>query len=164
MNQPDPLAQLRDIHLPEPISAWPPGPAWWLLGSLLLLALIAMLWWSLRLHRANAHRRQAQRELEAAMTRWQADADAGAYARTASDILKRVALQNYPQTEVAGLSGQHWSAFLDRCWRRPPAQTFTDTDFAELGYRDNSENSDGDDIANIHRLGLAWLQQQRGRP
>ena len=27
---PDPLSELRDIHLPDPVSWWPPAPGWWI--------------------------------------------------------------------------------------------------------------------------------------
>ena len=64
MNEPDPLAQLRDIHLPEAISFWPPAPGWWLLAlvSIIFLALIALLW--LRRKRARIYRQEALQELD----------------------------------------------------------------------------------------------------
>ena len=37
----NPLDQLRDIHLPEPISWWPLAPGWWLL---IIIALALMVW------------------------------------------------------------------------------------------------------------------------
>ena len=46
MQEQDPLAQLRDIHLPEAISVWPPAPGWWVLfiGIIALLATLAYYW------------------------------------------------------------------------------------------------------------------------
>ncbi len=38
----DPLAQLRDIHLPDPISWWPPAPGWWVLAVVVLALLFFM--------------------------------------------------------------------------------------------------------------------------
>ena len=40
--QPDPLAELRDIHLPGPIEVWPPALGWWLVAILLSCALLAL--------------------------------------------------------------------------------------------------------------------------
>ena len=43
MNQ-DPLAALRDVHLPPAVSWWPPAPGW---GGILfiILVLLALLFW-----------------------------------------------------------------------------------------------------------------------
>ena len=56
------LSQLRDIHLPPPVSWWPLAPGWWLLlGTLLLLTAIAF--WLWRRRRRSNWRREALREL-----------------------------------------------------------------------------------------------------
>jgi len=49
---------LRDIHLPAPLSWWPPAPGWWLL--LTLLVAIALLGgYLLHRYRRNALQRAA---------------------------------------------------------------------------------------------------------
>ena len=64
MNEPGPLAQLRDIHLPEAISFWPPAPGWWLLAlfAIVCSALITLLW--LRRKRTRIYRQEALKELD----------------------------------------------------------------------------------------------------
>ena len=69
MNGADPLAQLRDIHLPQAVDWWPLAPGWWLLLALLLGALGALAVWLTRRHRANLYRRQALAELAQLQTR-----------------------------------------------------------------------------------------------
>jgi len=59
----DPLAQLRDIHLPDPILWWPLAPGWWVL---IILCLGTFIWLAIKAvqrHQANLYRRQAQQKL-----------------------------------------------------------------------------------------------------
>ena len=67
--QADPLAQLRDIQLPEPISWWPLALGWWVL---IVLAAGILGWAALlliRRYRANLYRRQAIHKLAQINTR-----------------------------------------------------------------------------------------------
>ena len=36
------LAQLADIHLPEPVSYWPPAIGWWILAAIFLVLLVIL--------------------------------------------------------------------------------------------------------------------------
>jgi len=105
--QPD-LSQLRDIHLPAPVSWWPPAPGWWLLLAL-LLTLLLFGYWLLRRRRQNAWRREALAQLQ--QLRGSNEATTAAQL---SVLLRRVAISRYPQAEVASLTGEAWLAFLDK--------------------------------------------------
>lgn len=108
MQEQDPLAQLRDIHLPEAISAWPPAPGWWVLfiGIIALLAALAYYW---RNHiQCNRYRKHALQQL--ATLEQQNPAD---YLQQINRLLKQTALAAKPTINIAGLSGQQWLAFLD---------------------------------------------------
>jgi hypothetical protein len=161
MTPADPLAQLRDIHLPDPISAWPPGPGWWLLAVLLACTLIAAFTWWLRRHRANAWRRQARSALNVAYRQYRLSEDEIAYLQEMNEILKRAALQQFPREEVARLSGSNWEAFLDAQWRKVPDTAFTRLEFADCAYR---PGPGGVDIEALHRLGRRWVKQLRVAP
>lgn len=113
MAAPDPLADLRGYHLPDPVSWWPPAPGWWLLALLGLSLLVLLAGWLVRRHRRGAAARAAQAELTALRAALAQDGDAAACARGLSRLLRRFALVRFPRRAVAGLSGEEWLAFLD---------------------------------------------------
>jgi hypothetical protein len=123
----DPLAQLRDIHLPPWPAVWPPAPGWWVLALLIVgfgATFIGLA------YRYYYRRRRRQRAIIAALHLARdnyAVQDAPRFAAEVSMLLRRVALTRFPQRQIAGLSGTAWLDFLDRTgggggFRRGPGQ------------------------------------------
>ncbi len=122
----DPLAGLHDIHLPDPVSWWPPAPGWWLLLALILLVMAALYWWLKQRRRKQAGPsqfsrqamlRQAVEELERLQGLAAAGADTGMLAAELSALLRRVAIGLNPDdARIAGLSGDSWLGWLDAQW------------------------------------------------
>ncbi len=108
--QSDPLAGLRDIHLPPPPGWWPPAPGWWVLAVLLALALGWIGW---RAFRAWHRRRRLRRVLVRLDALARSAPDDCALVTGVAELLRRVALGRYPREQVAGLSGEAWLRFLD---------------------------------------------------
>ena len=110
MSQPTvPPLPLRDIHLPEPISWWPPAPGWWLLaGVLLLLGLLGGRWL-----RGRRQRRLTTAALEHIASLERRDMSDRELAEALSTLIRRVALAHFPRDRVAGLCGEAWLHFLD---------------------------------------------------
>ena len=109
----DPLAGLREYHMPEAVSWWPPAPGWWLLLALLLLVALAVAWWLLRLRRCRAAARQAALELRGLQAALSEQGDTAAFTRGLSRLLRRYALAAFPGESAAALTGEDWLAFLD---------------------------------------------------
>lgn len=113
------LSQLRDIHLPPPISWWPPAPGWWLLAAFILIALIAAIFWLIHYRRKNRYRRLALQQLRALRARWQTQPDSAQLVEAINQLLKQTALAAYPRQRVAALSGADWLLFLDSSLKQP---------------------------------------------
>ncbi|RLP52789.1 MAG: DUF4381 domain-containing protein [Ketobacter sp.] len=113
MEQQDPLAQLKDIHLPESIGIWPPAIGWWLLAIILLALVIGGLIWLLKRHQATAYKRVAQAQLQEIESRFQKDKDYRQLLSDLSVLLKRTCITRYGRARVAGLTGKEWLKFLD---------------------------------------------------
>lgn len=116
------LAQLADIHLPEPVSLWPPAPGWWILA---ILVLVLALWASRKgfaASRRSKIKAQALAELERCYSNYANDLGNDSsndsnrlmlrYVNEANSVLKRVALVHFPGTAVAGLGGPEWVDFI----------------------------------------------------
>ncbi len=131
----DPLAGLRDIHLPPPVSWWPPAPGWWLLAALVVLATAGALWWWRRRHRAGALRRAALTELGRIHERHRQSGDDQRLVQDLSRLLRRVALSRWPRERVSGLTGRAWLAFLDQVMEDRPFEEGSGRVLAEAPYR-----------------------------
>jgi len=107
---PNPLEQLRDIHLPESVNAWELAPGWWVLIGLLVILLAYLVYRWLKTRHAMRLLKPATQELQniANMV-----PDNQAIAQL-SALLKRVSLIYYPKKEIAALSGAQWVDFLNR--------------------------------------------------
>lgn len=104
---------LRDIHLPSPISWWPPAPGWWL-SAILLLLLAGLLVWSVRLWRRGRLRREAQSILSHIYADYGQHGDNHRLVTELSVLLRRIAISRFPRAEVASLTNRQWLAFLDQ--------------------------------------------------
>ena len=102
----DLLDLLEPVPEPPQIPLWPQTAGWVWLG----LAVVCVAAWLGRRwlvnRRANAYRRAALKEIAAA----------GDDPAALTVIVRRAALAGYPRTEVAGLYGEDWLAFLDEAY------------------------------------------------
>ena len=113
MNPADPLAALRDIHVPDPPAFWPPAPGWIAVAGVVIAAalagtILAVRWW-----RRGRPKREALAGLRSLRARHGAGAPDREIAMELSMLVRRFALARRPREEVAGLAGERWIAWLE---------------------------------------------------
>jgi len=163
----DPLAALRDIHLPPAVSWWPLAVGWWLLLLMAVLLVVAVILW---MRRRAALKRQPvvwsrMDMIDAAMTelsRLEEAARAGAHAGTAaadlSRLLRRAAVQlSADPSDVAGLTGEAWLQWLDAQWHENGFCTGAGRQLIQAPYRPEGNI----DIAATAGVCRGWLEAQR---
>ena len=112
MNQQNPLAELRDIQLPEAVSTIP-AIGWWITTILIIALLTTTIVFLVKRYRRLAYKREALvaiNELEAIKDN--ADITDGIY--QVSLLLKRICITRYGREDTAGLTGKRWLLFLDK--------------------------------------------------
>lgn len=149
--------QLRDVHLPEPISWWPLAISWWI-----LLGLIAVgLFFSIRAFRQNrarnAYRHHAIKQLQTNYRQWQSDANTSQYLQSANVTLKRTSL--HLNDSARHLSGLPWLEYLGN---------MADDNFSEQAKLALSQGvyqkSPEYDVDQIQRELAQWLSKHKSSP
>ena len=107
------IADLKDIPAPPPVSWMPQTAGWWIVGCIILAAVLAYALWRWLRWRRNRYRREAQAEL-AAIERAVSDPAMRSEALAAIPALvKRTVLAWAPRPEVGPMSGEAWLRYLD---------------------------------------------------
>jgi hypothetical protein len=111
MNQ-DPLTQLRDIHLPDPISIWPPAIGWWLLMAIIIVLAIAIRW-AIKRHLVYKKRQlMINHELANVLADYKRKGNFQVYIQALSELLKRAAISLRNDSHVAAYSGEQWQQYI----------------------------------------------------
>jgi len=146
---------LRDIHLPDAISWWPPAPGWWLLLAAIVICLLLMWWWQRRKSAARV-RVAALAEWQNLLVEFQQQRDVNRLVQGLSVLLRRVCLSYFPRAEVAGLSGKAWLRYLDAIHPLPQTNPFSEGAGRLLLDAPYQQQVDGDVLA-LHALCGEWL-------
>lgn len=110
--EPSQTLPLRDIHLPEAVSGWPPAMGWWLLLALLIL--LPVIVWAIRKFMARQQlRKQALAELNTVEAEFKQHQNSQQLLRDISILLRRICISHFPRHDVAGLHGEAWANFLN---------------------------------------------------
>jgi len=138
---------LRDIHLPDPVSWWPPAPGWWLLlvTTTVVVVVVLLIRW---MRRRRLLKRTALAELAMLREQYQHDHDRVQLVKALSALMRRASISFYPRHQSAGLTGEQWLQHLDATAQRKefqhgageilatapylPATRMVATDFDEL--------------------------------
>lgn len=154
MTDPRQLA-LRDIHLPQPVSWWPPAIGWWIVLGLSLLVIGISVWLYLRRrHRRLSAGYLAKVELAAVHNRFQQHEDFRLLAREISILLRRLSISAYPREESASLTGERWLQHLDRPLPDKPFTTGAGRILIEAPYRRDVRR---DEIEPLFELCETWI-------
>ena len=114
MSVENPLVNLKDIHLPPPVSFWPPAPGWWILAVLLISSLFIGGVLFYRQHKKRKPKTEALRILKDLQILYLNSQDEVALLRSLSNLLRRTALTFHDKDAVASLQGSSWLEFLDK--------------------------------------------------
>ena len=100
-----PLADLRPLMAPAPVSWWPPAPGWWILAFLCIIALAALAIWAYR-RRLRYQRTRYQREAIALL-------EQAATLPAIAEILRRTAISALGRDKAATVDWQSLCNTLD---------------------------------------------------
>lgn len=160
----DPQAlPLRGLHLPEPVGWWPLAPGWWVLIAILVVAsgFLIRTWVRRRAH--SAARRNALRQLEESRSAYAYHGNPVVLGTEVSELLRRTMLAYAPRSEVAGLTGDAWLAWLDRDLDEPQFREGPGRSLLELPYRNPETLADDVDVDGMLAAVRERLQTPVGR-
>lgn len=144
-----------EVVAPGGISWWPQTAGWWWLGAALLAWLAFRLWCLMRRWYRDRYRREAAARLRQLANVERADTLVAEINR----LLKITALTAYSREQVASLSGEEWTAFLNQ---QCPEPAFSAQQCHWLGV--TAYGGEAPDIVQARRLldaGLTWVELHR---
>jgi len=105
--------QLRDIHLPDAVSWWPPAIGWWLVAAVLLLGIYLLP----KLYRYLTYKpvKQVSNEsLQSILDEYQQHNNNNKLVQDISKLLRQICMTYTGREASASLTGKQWIKYLNK--------------------------------------------------
>tara|TARA_Y100001970_G_C14095387_1_gene782371 strand:- start:306 stop:791 length:486 start_codon:yes stop_codon:yes gene_type:complete len=139
MSSVDLIYKLKDIHIPQAISYWPPAPGWWILLGLNFLIIIFLGLFFLRRYKRFKLKKEALKILEDIQNNFEKNNNDTESLKRLSILIRRIALTFYSREEIASLQGLDWLNFLDKSGKTEDFSKGLGVIFGEEIYKKNNK-------------------------
>ncbi len=149
------IADLKDIAPPAPVSYMPQTAGWWVVGGIVLLALLWFAYRRWRIWQRNRYRRAAQAELDALTHALDDPAQRAQALAALPALVKRTVLEWAPREAVAPMTGEAWLGYLDHTMAGDNFARGPGRHLESLAYGDGTIPAD--DLAALVSLLHRWI-------
>lgn len=108
----NPLNDLKDIYLPQPVSLWPLASGWYIVIILLLVAAILLSMFGVKKYRKISKRKKIIQLFNSLENNYLSHQGSEVLSKI-SVLLKQVAITQFPNKNPQHLHGEKWLLFLD---------------------------------------------------
>lgn len=156
MQSPQHQLPLKDIHLPDSVSWWPPATGYWLVLFVLIVTVILFFALTSYLKKQRI-KKLALNKYQKIKNEFEKNQNKKQLVTSLSELLRRAAISSYPRTECASLTGEDWLNWLDKGLSKSDINFSSGpgyllTDFAY------SKADDSDDVNQLITLCHLWLK------
>ncbi len=154
---------LRDIHLPEPVSWWPP-PLGWQIACLLIVMLAILTVYCMRRYRAHKLSAiyLARQDLMRIKNEFNLQQDKPKLIKELSVLIRHLSISIFPRQETAALTGHDWLTFLDHHTDKQAFNNGIGRVLIEAPYRAHPD-FDGEALIDLISSWIAAVDKHRQR-
>lgn len=157
----DPLPQLRDIHLPDPVSWWPPAPGWWILAIIVVTTLFFLSRWLIKRRANNCYRREAIQQLNRIATTANSLEPCNlGKCQALLTLLRRTAKTAYPQLSLESELTAPMLARLNHCCKQTVFDDSLQKSLGQLLYQATPNISD-DLLQQLQQGTEQWIKKHK---
>lgn len=161
MNPTEGLA-LRDIHLPEAVSWWPPAIGWWILLVLILLLVVGLVLGIRKLLQPKMNK-SARAEIDRLLNEYAQHCDEQKMLQQLSAAIRRIGISYLQREQHAGLVGESWYQHINEL---APDHAFTSDMVALLldAPYQKAPEIESDQVQQIVAQARSWVRALPANP
>ena len=145
---------LRDIHLPDPISWWPPAIGWWIVFGIvcfcILLGIVFLIQWM-----KPSLKKEALKALNAIEAEFLKSGNATKSMQELSILFRRVTMSQKNNGKSGGLIGKPWLELLDQQLEEPEFSSGAGQMLLTGPYQRETEGN----ISELIKLSRKWVKR-----